>query len=292
LDAHILGETALADPGLACEQEQAPLARDRLLESGDECPELRLAPDERARRRGDPGGWHEVEFGVVHEDRLFEPLERRARFDPELVDERAARRLVGLERFRLTTRAVEREHHMAAKALAQRMQRDQLFELADELGMAALREVGFDALFERRESEFFEARDLGLGERLVRELRQRRPAPERERLLVPPLANEPFEAVHVDLVWVDAQDVAGRLRGEHPVREHLAQPRDVHLHARDGGLGRALAPEFIDEAVARNDLVRVQEEHGEECALFRAAERHGAAGLSNFEWPEQPQFNV
>ena len=59
---------------------------------------------------------------------------------------------------------------------------DQRLELADQLGVAAEREVGLDPLLERRQPQVLEPAALGLGERLVRELGERRPAPERERL--------------------------------------------------------------------------------------------------------------
>jgi len=48
--------------------------------------------------------------------------------------------------------------------------------------MATEREVGFDPLLECRQSELLQPPDLDLRERVVRELRQRRTAPEREPL--------------------------------------------------------------------------------------------------------------
>ena len=57
----------------------------------------------------------------------------------------AARRLVGLERLGLAAAAVQREHQLAAQVLAQRVLSHQRLELADELGVAAEREVGLDA---------------------------------------------------------------------------------------------------------------------------------------------------
>ena len=48
--------------------------------------------------------------------------------------------------------------------------------------MAPQREVGLDPLLERDCAELLEPCDLGLGERLVEEVGERRPAPERERV--------------------------------------------------------------------------------------------------------------
>ena len=59
---------------------------------------------------------------VLNQDRLLQPAQCGARLDPELV-ERGPRAAVGLERFRLPARAVEREHQLAAQALAVRVAR-------------------------------------------------------------------------------------------------------------------------------------------------------------------------
>ena len=104
----------------------------------------------------------------------LEPLQALARLQPELLGERQAALLVDVQRLGLAVRAVEREHELAAQPLAQRMPRDERLELADELGVAAEREIGLDPLFERRELQLVEARDLRLCERLVGEVGKRR----------------------------------------------------------------------------------------------------------------------
>ena len=52
------------------------------------------------------------------------------------------------ERVSLAPGAVEREHELTAKALAQRLGADQGLELSDELRVAPEREVGLDPLLE------------------------------------------------------------------------------------------------------------------------------------------------
>ena len=102
---------------------------------------------------------------------------------------------------------------------------DERLELGDELGVAPEREVGLDPLLERDGAELLEPRDLGLGERLVEEVGERRAAPERERLAQralgrrrvaalerrAPLLREPGEAVEVDAL-------AARARARTPAR--------------------------------------------------------------------------
>jgi hypothetical protein len=50
-------------------------------------------------------------------------------------------------------------------------------DLADELGMAAECEIGFEPQLCCGQAELFEAEDLGMRERLVCEVGQRRPTP-------------------------------------------------------------------------------------------------------------------
>ena len=101
----LLGEPALADARLAGEQEQAPAARERVVEAGGELGELALAPDERAASRSSAAGSAaraQVErAGPAARIACCELAQAPARLDAELVDERAARVAVGLERLGL-----------------------------------------------------------------------------------------------------------------------------------------------------------------------------------------------
>ena len=129
-----------------------------------------------------------------------------------------------VERLRLPARAVEREHQLAAQPLAVRVLRDQRLELADQLGVAAEREVGLDPLLERRQPQILQPPGLDSGKRLLAELRQRRPPPERERLAQTadaragsPAASasrprkQSLEPPQVELVGLDLEHVARRL---------------------------------------------------------------------------------
>ena len=86
------------------------------------------------------------------------------------------------------------------------------------------------------------------------------------------------EAIRVELSVLEPEHVAGRSRqqdaaaGIRPVSalvaEHLAQPGDVPLHDLRRRRRRRLAPELVDQTIGRDDLVRVQEEHGQEGTLL------------------------
>ena len=92
----LLGEPALADAGLAGEQEEAPAAGERVLEAGEQLVELgargrRTRSASQSRPLG-PAGGREIEAADPAEDRLLELAQRAAGLDAELVDEDAPRR--------------------------------------------------------------------------------------------------------------------------------------------------------------------------------------------------------
>ena len=101
---------------------------------------------------------------------------------------------------------------LAAQALAERVARDQRFELADEVAVPPEQEIGFEPPLERVDPKLLEPCRLRRRERLRHELRERRPAPELERgpeigrRLAGPagvearagLRYEPLEAVEVE----------------------------------------------------------------------------------------------
>ena len=110
----------------------------RLVRHGDENRPLRDLPDTSGCRRFD------VQRRVLLKDRPLQLLERRARIDPELVDEGLARVLVGVQRLCLPAGPVQRRHQIPPEPLAERVLGDQCLELSDQLVVAPEREVGVD----------------------------------------------------------------------------------------------------------------------------------------------------
>ncbi len=116
------------------------------------------------------------------EDRLLEGAQRRGGGEPELGGQAAAVAVVGGKRLGLAVAAVQREHLLAAQALASGMVGDELGELGDDLGVAAEREVGIDAVLGGAQAAILQAGRGGSDGVLVREILQGRPAPECERV--------------------------------------------------------------------------------------------------------------
>ena len=221
----------------------------------------------------------ELERRILAQDRALELLQRRARLDPELVDEHASRGLVGGQRLGLAARPVEREHQLAAQALAQGMLGRERLELRDQRGVPAEGEVGVDPPLDREQVHLLEAPDRRLRERLVGEVGERRPAPERERLAQPlggllrlgaaGLLDETLEPVEIELLRREPDHVAGRERDEQlgAGAERLAQPRDARLERAGVRLRGLVRPQLLDQPARRDDLVRVEEEQREQAAL-------------------------
>ncbi len=172
--------------------------------------------------------------------------------------------------------------------------------------MTPEREVGVDPELDCSQPDLLEPGDRRLGEALVGEVRERRASPERQRVAeplrrvgrqaageqAPSLVHEALEAVEIELVGLDPDDVAGRSGRQHVLRKRLAQSRDVDAQRSGGVLGRVLAPELVDQPVGGNDLVRVEEEHGEKRTRLEAAEGDLAAFVPHLERSQDPELHL
>ena len=85
-----------------------------------------------------------------------------------------------VERVRLASRSIERQHQLRAKSLAPRVCGDERLELCDEASMTPQLEQGLDPVLLRLESPLGEPLDLRLGEVVEGEVGERGAAPECE----------------------------------------------------------------------------------------------------------------
>jgi hypothetical protein len=183
---------------------------------------------------------------------------------------------------------------------------DQRPQLADQLAVAPERQIRLDPLLQGSKPELLQLRDRWLRERLVGEVRQRRPAPQPERLAQNPrrlllptgsqritaVLDQFAEAVQVKLARRDVQQVAVptghqraitgtgrrvavRPHGHSAVRgQHLAQPRHVHLQGPHRARRRRLAPQLVDQPVSRHHLVAIKHQDRQQRALLIATQRN------------------
>ena len=288
-----LHQRGLSRAGLAGHEHQARLAVPRGAEVAAQRGQLFAPPDDsragrgggralgggpRRRRRG------EGQPGVLLQDPPLQVAQRGRGIDAELLGQRPAGLLVGGQRLGLAVAAVQREHELAACALAQRLAGDQGLDLPDHLRVAPQGQLGPDPLLEQREVQLLQAPRLAGGEGLG-ELGERRPAPQGEGLAQAVrgapgiargegLAARPQQLLSpegVNLRRRDVELVARRARQQDVGRQHLAQLRDVDLHHLGRRVGRLLAPEVIDQAGGRHGPARAQREHGQQSPLLAAS---------------------
>ena len=241
-----------------------------------------------------------VERGILAQHRPLQLLQLAPGVGSQLVDERAARVGVGLQRVRLSPRAIERDDELPSQPLAVRLAGDELLQLGDELHVAAERKVGVDPLLERREAELVEVRGR-LARRLSCEIGERGTAPEREglsqavggggRLGAVGLLDEVPERVEIELARRDAEEVPGRPRDE-PVAELATQPHQVVLERRLRRRRRIVAPDAVDEAVDRDDAVCLEQQQAEHRAPPQAADRDDALAGPHLERAEDPELHL
>ena len=160
--------------------------------------------------------------------------------------------------------------------------------------------LGLDPLLERGKPQLAETSDRRLRERLIGEVGERRPAPQRERLAqllhsrrgigAAGLGDEPLEAGDVELGRVDPQHVAGRAGEEPAVAELFAQPGNVALDDLCDRRRRRLPPQLVDQPLRRDDVVGVQQQDGEQRPLLAAAEHERTIVLDHLQRAKKPKF--
>ena len=228
-----------------------------------------------------------IERRVLREDRILQAPQLGARLDTDLVDQDRARLPVGLERLRLSSAAIQREHASRVQLLAQGVRFDERLELADRLGVPPRLEVRVECELGRVQTQFVEPADLGCGERLVREVGERLPAPQRKRLPCARFAEQALELRRVDVAIGQLQLVAAPMGDDlcAVAVEQPAQVRHVELdHLRRAGR-RMLTPEPFGETVGGDRVPDTQRQHRQHRALLRTAERERSAIEDRLDGP-------
>ena len=171
------------------------------------------------------------------------------------------------------------------------MRGDEGFELAHEIGVAPVGEVELDPLLEAGEMQLLEAGDPVPGEAGLGELGQRCAAPERERFSRIAFLHKALAAREVELVIVERDEIAGRLRLHAVLAERFPQLRDVDLKRLLRRRRALLLPERVEQAVGGNDVVRVQQEHREQRPVLGASQSDDLPPVGHGEWAEDPELH-
>ena len=157
------------------------------------------------------------------------------------------------------------------------------------------------SFLDRSDPKLLQPGDLGGDVRVVGELLERPPPPERKRRPqdlrapggrpVPPLRAQLLEAVEIELARLDPQLVAGRPRDERVLGQELAQLRDVAVQRRRRRRGRSSRPEQLHEPAGRNGLVPVHREREQQCPLLRPRRRARRPVDDQLDRAENPELH-
>ena len=142
----------------------------------------------------------------------------------------------------------------------------------------------------------------GWAQRLVGELGQGRPAPEREsfaqhpvrrrRAGGPRIRHELLEAIEVERTGIGTELVRRRRGPDHVATEHPPELGDVRLENLRGRRRRPAGPELLDQQVARNRLVRPDEQQGKQGPLLWRIQRNDAALGDHLKRPEDAELHA
>ena len=196
-------------------------------------------------------------------------LQRPARLEPQLLPQPRSQGAVDLQRIRLPSGAVERQHQLPLQTLLKRVLSGECLELRHELARTPQCELGVEPIHADSQPQLLETPDLRLCEVEQSNLLQRRATPQPERLgkrgaralaltrraESAALLGEPLEAQAVQLLRIDVQEITAGASLEDPVTQTAPQPRDRHLK-RIRRVRRGIAKQLVDDPFARDDLVR------------------------------------
>src|SRR4029079_17164034 len=106
----------------------------------------------------------------------------------------------------------------------------------------------------------------------------------------PCLVDEATEAIEVELVRFDPKEVARRLRYQ-PIAEHAPEAKNVVLERAERGRRRVVAPDTVDQALGRNDVIRLEQQKGGDGTAFRPADRQPEFAVENLGGAEDPELH-
>ena len=255
-------------------------------------------------RSGDPG--RQLECRILGQDPFLQSLQRWARLDPELLDERlpvpagtpraplpAGRRGRGQASAGRAAAPAEGVHRPAPAARRARPRdarargrsrfvpsaRSAAARRAAPPGHARETRAGARREWGRARASSASRRSSAAASSSPADARSRAAARRCCRCAT-------SSSLGIDLDAVAA--VHGRDRVAAVPCQRLPQPRDVAVDGLPRRRRRRLAPEFVDQPFARDELVRMQEQDRQDEPLLQPAQRDRLALVDHLQWPEDP----
>src|SRR5437867_2374061 len=103
--------------------------------------------------------------------------------------------------------------------------------------------------------------------------------------------HQSLEAVEVERVGLNANEIPGRARENSFAAQCLPQARDPDLKRLPRRLGRLLTPQLVDQPVRTDDLTRVKQQVSEDRPLFRSGHRYLPLSIHDLERAENPELH-
>jgi hypothetical protein len=92
-----------------------------------------------------------------------------------------------------------------------------------------------------------------------------------------------LKALNIEPLALNGEPVTAAARHQQPVTQRLTQMRNVAVNDLDRAPRRLLAPQLADQAIGRHHLTAMQQQHGQQSALHRAAQLHPPPGLKHLK---------
>ena len=251
-------------------------------------------------------GGGRIQRRVLTKHRGLQLSQLWSRVDAELVGQDSPGPLVRLQRVTLPAGPVQGQDQLAPQPLTQRMLTHQVLELAGQLAMATEHQLGVDPVLGRGQPRFLQPGDHARREPGVRELSQRPPAPQAERLAQQPscpsrvLAPQRRASAGGELAEPGGVQGRGRdLEGIAPgpgqdavTSEHLAQAGNVHLQAV--AVTQSLTrPHLVQQLVGWHRTAFRQGQRDQQRLRKMAADVHQLAIVADqLERPENPDLHL
>jgi hypothetical protein len=295
----LLGESALADPRFAAQQDDAATARQDLLQVVVQGSQLAVTAHERQAdhdvvvrsfgradatsrplrgrlgcRRLDHHGRRQR--GIVGQHGSLERLELGPGVHAQLLDQHGTSVLVLPQGLGLTPAPVQRQDELGAEPLAEGMRSHEVDQRRHHLRVPSRVELRVGESFVRGQHELGQPGRGLPGERVVHQACERMPAHQRQRgpvalgrsVLIASarcfatVTNQSLHPERVDVVRLDDQDVARSPPCHHLRAEDAAQLRDLCLQRVRRVRRVLLDPDLVDETVTGHRMRRRQRQHG------------------------------
>ena len=215
--------------------------------------------------------------------------------------QRGGERAIGGQRLDLAAGAIQRDHQRPREVLVQRVLGGEPFELAGRLRRRPSVDERARPVRLGPPAQLVEAPDLGLGEVDAGQLRERRPAPQRQRFVEGAQpdgrgqrrgpVHQRLEASRVHLLGRDLQPVAGAGTRQRGGGQEPAQVRQAHRQRARRGAGIDPGPRGLQQRVGRDRAAGVEQQAAEDEALL-GSRRRGRAGAVDLQRPEHAELHA